>query len=217
MSDPIATPFVPATPPAASATPPTAPPAAAPVSELITLTPAQFKKRLEEESAAAIRRVGFKDAAEAAEIKAAADRAADEKKSAEQRAADARAAYEQKDVELAKHVATIREHAARQMIGLTAEQTKAVKDIAGDDANMQLRAIAALQPTWAQAAPPAVPAPAPAPQAPAASTAQPRGAPTEQPAIPPNHRVAYEASRDKNPFAAAEYGHKNPAAYDTPK
>lgn len=146
------------------------------------------------------------DAAKAAVVALAAKAEAD--KTAETRAAELKARLDGETAKTVAQGAIIAEYAGRQMIGLTAEQKAAVVAIAGEDAGAQLRAIAALQPTWAT---PAAPAPTTTP-APAAPTQAPNTAPGHTApngaagTSPPNHRAAYEQAQKSNPFAAADYG-----------
>ena len=198
------------TAPVAPAAPaPGTPPAPAPGTEP-TVDPNWLKPRLERERKAALRAAGFESEADA---KAAADAqraAADAKKTAEQRATEltSQAASEKARADGLLAVAT--EHAARMMVGLTAEQQAAVKAIAGDDPAKQLSAIGALTPTWAKQSPTTTTTEKPATTAPAAT------APNGTTPAPTDPRGVYESQRSQNPFAAASFGMANPQVY-TPK
>lgn len=227
MPDPTV-PAVPATPPAptaAPAAPQPAAPHAPPPEPVVTMTPATLKARLEEESAAALRRLGFKDEADAKAAIAARAAEAEAKKGAEQRAVEARAAAEAATAETRSHLEVIREHAGRQMMALTDEQQKAVKDIAGDNPALQLKSITALMPTWAKkeaaddAARAAAKAAAAANAAPQGGTAPPPNAPSGAPATGPvDHKARHAQLKKTNPVAAAAYLRANQdAIYPDPR
>lgn len=146
------------------------------------------------------------------------------------KSADVKAAELAKDLDAeraaAKRLAdTLAEHAGRQMLALTTEQQRAVKAIAGDDAAAQLRAIDALQPTWAAVATAAAAAvtttPATAPavtttaKPPPATTAPAAGAPNGATTTTPDHRAQYAELKSKNPFAAAKFGAEHPEVYES--
>jgi hypothetical protein len=92
------------------------------------------------------------------------------------------------------------------MAVLKPEQQEAVKKLAQEDPAQQLKAIAALAPTWsaAEAAQQQAnqSAPAPANTAPAANNAPPAADPNS----PPDHKANYQQLRGENPFKAAVYG-----------
>ena len=144
------------------------------------------------------------DAAKAA-IKAAQEKA-DAEKSAETRATELKAKADQLEAQSSSQLKVISEYAARQMIGLTAEQQAAVKAVAGDDPGQQLHAIQALAPTWAKA------------QEEqkvdlVSNTAPKPNAPPDGKQSAPNARDTYETMKRTNPFAAAAYAEANPDAY----
>lgn len=170
---------------------------------------AQAKKNAaDEERAKVLAELGVSNPDEAKAAIAAAKAAAEANKTAETRAAELKAKFDGASATVASQGAVIAEIAARQMGVLTAEQSKAVKDIAGDDAAAQLRAISALQPTWGKPADPAavVVAPAPAPPAAPLNTAPGHTAPNGAGGSPPDQRAVYEQLQKQNPFAAAEHG-----------
>lgn len=206
----------PAAPPTTPASPP-APPAP-PAPQVDPNKPPWLDDRLAraEKSArdALLADLGVTDQAAAKAAIAAAKAAADASKTAEQRAADATAEAAQQRREAERLLAITTEHASRMMFVLTAEQQKAVKDIAGDDPAAQLRAIGVLGPTWAKdAAATAATAPA-APVAPVTTGPGANAPAGAAPGSPPDHRAVYTTMRETNPFAAAAYGLSNPAAYD---
>jgi len=201
--------------PVASATPAVQPPAAAPEKPRVLasdLPEDALTKRLESakasERAALLKELGFEsiDAAKAAKAaQAAAEEAA---KSEAQKATEERARL-LKEAERAKSLSTtLASHSKLQLDTLTAEQQSAVRAVAGDDAELQLRTIDALKPTWA-AATPAAPAQNPAPR----DTAPAPSAPADN-AVPvvTDHRAEYERQRAINPFQAARLGDRFKAA-----
>lgn len=192
---------------------PAAAPAATPSPDVEPQSPPGWlKARLERERLAGLKAAGF-DSEESA--KAAADalkQKAEAEKTADQKAGEYKAKLDAEQAEKAKLEATVAEHAGRMLLGLTPEQQAAVKAIAGDDAGAQLRAIGALQPTWAKARDAeaaAKPAPAPAPATTSPAPTAPNGTTTS----PPDHRAVYAEMRSKNPFAAAQYAQQHPEAY----
>lgn len=179
--------------------------------------PSWLKSRLDRERAKgaseALHQIGVGSADEAKTAVAAAKMAADAKKSAEERAIEAGKTAESEKARADKLHAIATEHAARMMVGLTAEQQAAVKSLAGEDPAQQLHAIHALTPTWGKASTTAEKGSVAAGAA-TATTAPPASAPSG--VVPPatEPRAVYDASRTKNPFAAAHYGAKNPQVYD---
>lgn len=206
-----------ATPAAAAA-----PAQAAPAAKVEPTKPASgtdephwLKPRLEQAKASVLRELGVDDVEAAKKALADAKAKADAEKTAAEKAAEYKAKLDTEAAEKARLAATVAEHAARMLMGLTAEQQKAVKDIAGDDAAAQLRAIGALQPTWAaQRATQAAEAAAAAPAAVAPATTSPApSAPNGAVTSPPDHRAIYVELRRSNPFAAAAYAEQHPEAY----
>lgn len=157
-----------------------------------------------EERAKVLAELGVTNPDEAKTAIAAAKTAAEANKTAETRAAELKSKLDAETARSTSQGAIIAEMAGRQMGVLTAEQSKAVKDIAGEDAAAQLKAIAALQPTWGKPASPVVPVvvvPA------AVDTAPGHTAPNGNAGTsPPNQRGVYEQLQKTNPFAAAEHG-----------
>jgi hypothetical protein len=163
-----------------------------------------FQARLKEARARLLEDLGITDEAKAKAQLAAAQKAEDEKKSIADKLTETSSKLTTAAAETQRLLAITTEFAARQMVALTAEQQTAVKAIAGDDPAAQLKAITALQPTWAAQASAAPAAPAqPAP--PASGTAPPPNAPASTQVSQPNHREVHAALLKKNPFAAAEY------------
>lgn len=207
------------TPPAGTVTPaPVTPPAPVPVTpptddKAPAQDPSWLKSRLERErtkgAKEALASAGFADEAAAKQAAADAKAAAESKKSAEQKAIEASKAAESEKARADSLLAIATEHAARMMVGLTAEQQGAVKAIAGEDPARQLATIGALAPTWAKStAPPTTEKPA--------TTAPPATAPSGVTPAPTDARAVYESTRAQNPFAAATFGVANPQVY-TPK
>lgn len=161
-----------------------------------------------EAKAAVLAELGVTNPEEAKTAIAAAKSAAEANKTAETRAAELKAKLDGETAKVSAQGTIIAEMAGRQMGVLTAEQSAAVKAIAGDDAGAQLRAIAALQPTWAKpvaAAALTTPA-AGAATAPALNTAPGHTAPNGAAGSPPDQRAVYDQLQKQNPFAAAEHG-----------
>lgn len=197
-------------PAAAVPVPPATPPAPAAVVAPVPAAPAQgepewlngrIAQAKQNAQAELLKSLGVDSMDAAKHAVAAAAAKADAEKTAETRAAELKAKLDAETAKGGEQQKVIAEIAARQMIGLTAEQKAAVSAIAGDDAGAQLRAIAALQPTWTPAAASATPLPTPA-----ANTAPGHTAPSGAAGSPPNHRAAYEHAQKTNPFAAADYG-----------
>jgi len=164
--------------------------------------PHWLNARLERERASMLKKLGFETLEEAQATASELKAKREAEKTAAEKAADAltRASKaESKEKALSEAVA---EFASRQMIGLTVEQKAAVTVIAGEDPALQLKAIAALQPTWAKEAAAAVKAE----PAKAVDTAPPANAPSQTGTSETNHRAQYEALSKTNPFAAAAYG-----------
>ncbi len=162
--------------------------------------PHWLNARLERERASMLKKAGFESLEEAqasaSELKV--------KREAEKTAADkaAEALGRAKKAESKEKALTeaVTEFASRQMMGLTEEQKAAVVLIAADDPAQQLKAIAALAPTWVKPAEAAKAAPK------AVDTAPPANAPSQASTSETNHKAQYEALYKSNPFAAAAYG-----------
>lgn len=179
-----------------------------------------FTARLERERRVTLERAGFKsedDAKAAAEL---AKKYADEQKTLSQKHAEAEARATEAASKHAAAQAVIKEHAERQLVGLTEEQRAAVKAIAGDDAALTLRTISSMLPTWAKieadkaAADAAAKAAEAAKAKPTGDTVPAPGAPPGvTPQSPPNHRAIYADLKNKNPFAAARYAEEHPEVY----
>lgn len=220
------------TTPSTPATPPAPAPAAAPTTDLPHDRQA-FNDRIAQakraEEARVLKDLGV-DSVEAAKakIKAAKD-AEDAGKTELQKKSEELAALKPQADKAARQEAVIKEHAARMMVGLSEQQQKAVKDLAGEDPAEQLRTITALSPTWAAQAAAAgatgasggaagsagaTGATGASGASAAATTAPPPGAPSGATPPPANARGQYEAAREANPFAAARFGQRNPAVYD---
>lgn len=107
-------------------------------------------------------------------------------------------------------VATVWEAEAAK---LTAEQSKAVTDIAGDDVALRVRTLNVLRPTWASAnaqvvaTTPAVTVSAPANTSPAPN------APTPTTTSPSDPKAQHALLLQKNPVAAANYAAIHPEVF----
>jgi hypothetical protein len=185
----------------------------------MTLTTAQLNERLDRAKAAQLKELGIADPGKAKATLAAAYAAEEANKNAETRAAELAASLKTTQTAAEQQLAIIKEHAARMIGVLTAEEQKAVRDIAGDDPGKQLQTIHALQPIWAKAhAQPTTPGMNGIPPAPPANTAPPPNAPTgAQGNSPTDHRAVYQQASQQNPFAAAAYGMKHAVEIYTPK
>lgn len=228
----VTVPAVPAPAVAAPAAAPTvaavaAPPAVTPAVDPTT-DPGWIKSRLEREATAVRARtlaeLGITDVAAAKTALATAHAATEANKSAEIRAVEAAGQLASAKSENERLAAITREHAGRMIGVLTVEQQAAIRALAPDtDPAGQLQAIGVLGPTWAAAGNAAAAlalaaAPPPAVATPPASTAPGATAPTGGPTVsPPDHRSVYQASRSKNPFAAAAYGLEHPSEVYRPK
>jgi colicin import membrane protein len=146
---------------------------------------------------------------------AAARKAEEDAKTADQRAAEAAVREKTALTRLEQAEATNKEHAARMMAVLSEDKQAAVKQIAGEDPALQLRAIHALGPTWAAQAE-ATKKLAAAEKEPATTAPPPNAPGGTDPKSPPDHRAIYESLKD-NPFARAAYGVAHPEAYQPRK
>jgi hypothetical protein len=219
----------PATAPAQPAPPPATPPSAqaAPAAVDPSAKPPWLDERLERERRATqekiLKDLGVEDVDAAKKAIADAKAKADAEKSAAEKAAEYKTKLDAESRRAAEYEATLKEHAARMLVGLTDEQKAAVSKLAGDDPLKQLQTIQALAPTWAKreaegaaaaAAAAAAKAAANAATVPPHTTAPPATAPSgTQQTSPPNHREVYEALRKTNPFAASQYATEHPEAY----
>ncbi len=153
-------------------------------------------ERLERERNKLLKDLGVTDMDAAKAAIKSANESAESKKSSEQKAVELTGKLAQIDAEKNRLLAITTEHAARMIGVLTAEQQAAVRNVAGEDPALQLKAVHALAPTWAKEAPTSS---APAPTAPAAIV----------PGAPANVKTEYATMKQSNPFAAAAYGLKN--------
>ena len=170
--------------------------------------PHWLNARLERERASTLKKAGFETLEEAQASASELKAKREAEKTAADKAAEAlsrakRAESSEKDLKEA-----VSEYAARQLVGLSEDQKAAVVAIAGGDAALQLKAIAALQPTWAKPEAPVKPE-----AAKAVDTAPPANAPSQTATSETNHRAQYESLRKSNPFAAALYGAAHPDSY----
>lgn len=197
-----------------NADPPKAPDPAPKAAADDAIDPNWLKGRLEREAtkaaAKALKDAGF-DSVEAAKAASSALKArADADKSADTKAAELKLSLDAKTQEASR----LTEMAARLALGamssLTPEQQAAVKAAAGDDAAKQLEMIEVFKPTWAKAAA-------------ATDTEEKKDVTTAPDAKAPKGsvpgssapRAIYDQTREANPFAAATFGLKTPAVYDS--
>lgn len=163
--------------------------------------PHWLNARLERERASMLKKFGFESVedaqASATELKVKREA----EKTAVDKAAEALSRAKKAETQAKALSETVSEYATRELGGLSEEQKAAVTAIAGEDPALQLKAIAALQPTWVKATETAKPVPAKA-----IDTAPPANAPAPTATSETNHRAQYEALRKSNPFAAAAYG-----------
>ncbi len=180
-----------------------------------------LKPRLERERKAGakdvLKEAGFESIEEAKAAAAAAKAAADANKTAAQKASELAIQVASEKARADSLAAIATEHAARMMVGLTAEQQAAVKALAGDDPAKQLATIGALAPTWAKDAKAGGAGGAGGTAEPGATTAPSGGAPSGATPAPTSARAVYEQQRAQNPFAAAQFGAANPQVYTPPK
>lgn len=205
-----AAPVAPATPPVAAPIV-AAPKAAAPLpaEPVDGSEPNWLTQRLARERAATLKAAGF-ESEEAA--KAAAKVISDQReaeKTVQQKLADRDAELAAAKARNASLEALNKERHGRAFSILTAAQKAAVVEIAGDDPMLQLKAITALEPTWAKEAAAAAPVAA-APVVPAA-TAPGREAPASGDGSQPNHVAIYQSLKTTNPIMAARYATEHAA------
>ena len=170
--------------------------------------PERLNRAQEKARSALLAELGIDDPAKAKAANAAAKKAEEDAKSLTDRITESTTRANKAESRADRLSAITTEFAARQMMGLTAEQQEAVRAIAGEDAAEQLNAITILSPTWAkQAASGAAPPVAPAkPPIPVNGTAPQHNAPDGANVSTPNHREVHASLMQKNPFAAANYG-----------
>jgi len=197
----VAAPTVSPTPAASAPTP--AAPAAQP--DTLTLTTTQLNERLERGRATLLKDLGVADIDKAKAAIAAAAKAEQDAKSIADRLADESKQRAKFESQAERQQKVIQEFAARQMIGLTAEQQEAVKAIAGDDPAAQLHAITALTPTWAKPTAATTATTTPQPTTPPNGTAPAPSAPAPTNISPTDHKAVHAALLKANPFAAAQY------------
>ncbi len=161
--------------------------------------PHWLNARLERERASMLKKFGFESVedAQASAVELKAKREAD--KTAAEKAAEATAQLKKSQTKEKALTEAVSEFASLQMTTLSAEQKAAVALIAGEDPALQLKAIAALAPTWVkpEASKAAVKA---------VDTTPPANAPSQVGTSDTNHKAQYEALKKSNPFAAASYG-----------
>jgi len=212
------------TAPAAAATTAPASGDAPPLAADGSVDPSWLNTRLERERAKErtklLKEIGVSDPAAAAKLVADETARVAAARTLEQRAIDAEQARDAEKARVATLSGTVSAIATERMTGLTEQQRAAVAAIAGDDAAAQLKAIAALAPTWgapaqggtttAAAATATTTTTAATPAAAAATTAPGQTAPagtttTSQ----PDHKAEYKRLKAENPVQAAAYLNKH--------
>ncbi len=156
--------------------------------------------RLERERANTLKKAGFEslEDAQASATELKAKREAD--KTSADKAAEALSRAKKAESGEKALLEAVSVFANSELSGLTAEQKTAVTAIAGDNPADQLKAIAALRPTWTK------PEAAKQETAKAVDTAPPPNAPNQTSTSETNHKAQYEALKKSNPIAAASYG-----------
>lgn len=207
------------------AAPVVAPVVATPAAPVVETEPHWLKPRLEREAASArtalLAEIGVTDPEAAKKLVADEVARKEASKSLEQRAIDAEKARDAEKLRVTELSGTVTSIATERMTGLTEAQRAAVTAIAGTDAAAQLKAIAALAPTWATASPltqtaattastaTTVTTPAPAPAA--ANTAPGPNAPAPTTTSQPDHKAEYKRLKAENPVLASAYLNKHEA------
>jgi hypothetical protein len=213
--------------------------AAATDADLVRMTPAQLKARLDETRVAAEKRTAEQFAAElgipiadAKKLIAETKAKDDANKSEVQRLTEQLAAAQAKSARLGVLEETVTGRAAVEFGALSDVQRAAVETIAGSDPAARLKTIDALKPSWAAAqkvaddtaqvakaaadkaaADAAVEAAKKVP-IPAGATTTPASPPPPpaQPGTPTNHLAVWESLKVSNPVAAGIYRNKHDAA-----
>lgn len=210
MSDAVITPAAPVVTidPAGPAKPPAAPAAAPPAPPDPDKDPQWIGARLERERQKVLKDLGIEDVEDGKKAIDDLKKRRDADKTYAQKATELEGKLKTTSAEKAEMAEALGAYAKTQLAALTPAQQKAVTDIAGEDAAKQLKAIAALTPTWgsAPAAPPAGAPAAPPPAAPPGDTAPRPNAPNAPPpGSPPDPKAIYAELKKTNPFIAARY------------
>lgn len=185
---------------------PVQPPAPAPAaSGKADGEPDWLPARLERERRSLLKSLGVDDPEVAKKAISAAKAAEEAQKTEAQRAADEKARADKYEQQLRSKDEALSAYAKDQMTGLTDAQRKAVMDVAGDDAALQLKTISALRPTWASAAAPAATAATQAAQV--QDTAPGRTAPKDEGSnsTPVDDKAVWEELKKTNPIVAARF------------
>lgn len=168
--------------------------------------PTWLDARLERERRSVLKELGIDslEAGKSAIAEAQAKREAE--KTDAQKRGELEATLKKEQAEKQAMADALSVYAKSQMSALTEAQRKAVADVAGDDAAMQLKTITALQPTWASAAAPAATVVTPAPQDTAPAPAAPKDGNTSP---PPDVKAIHAELKKTNPILAARYATAN--------
>jgi len=197
---------------------------------LVRMTPAQLKERLDESRVAGEKALAAQlgvPVEEAKKLIADAKARDDANKSEVQRLTEQLAAAQAKSARLGVLEETVTGRAAVEFGALSDVQKAAVETIAGSDPAARLKTIDALKPSWAaaqkvaddtaQVAKAAADAAAEAAKkapVPAGATTAPASPPPPpaQPGTPTNHLAVWESLKASNPVAAGMYRSKHDAA-----
>lgn len=173
----------------------------------VRLTSAQLKERLDETRAAAERRVlaelGVDDLGKAKELLSKAAPRTDEKWQSLEATASEQAS---KLAEMESLLAAMTAERANAALSALPEQARKAIEDATDDPEERVALVQVFQAAGLQAAATVAAPVVPQPVAqPITSTAQPRTAPVDATATPPNRKDEYDRLKRENPIAAAHY------------
>lgn len=199
-------------PEAAAAQPAAEAPTSIPSTPVVTATtttdaapdkePSWLAARLERERTATLKAVGFDSADDAKASKEELKKRRDAEKSETERLKSENVELAAKAKRVDELAAVVDANAKAELASLTESQRAGVLSIAGDDAGLQLKAIAAMRPTWATAPATATTKPVAAP----ATTAPVNAAPSPANATAsPSHLATWERLKETNPVQAAHY------------
>jgi hypothetical protein len=165
-----------------------------------TEKPHWLPARLERERQQVLKDLGVESVEDAKKAIAELTAKRDAEKTAAQKAAELETSLKASSARTQEMTEALNAFASSQLGSLTEEQRSAVLAVAGDDPAKQLKAVAALTPTWKAAAPP--PAAKPADTAPAPAAPKDGGTPT---AGMSDLKAKYEQLQKDNPIVAARY------------
>lgn len=169
-------------------------------------TQSGLKKGVVEGKSELLKELGFASVDEAKKAGEEATAAREAKKSAAQKAAEAEASLKAAQERLDANSKALAGYAQAEMQKLSEAQRKAVTDVAGDDAALQLKTITALSPTWASAAGTAA---ATAQEKPKDTLSAPSAPKDGGNAAAPDLKAIYNEWKDRNPVWAARFAEAN--------